>query len=64
MPVYEYRCSECSEIFEIFTRSAANQGPATCTKCGSQQVQKNISLFGVGGTTTQASAAACGPGPV
>jgi putative FmdB family regulatory protein len=66
MPIYEYRCNECGERFELLVRSVARQTAPTCPKCGSLQVQKNISLFGIGSASSgsQASAASCGPGPV
>jgi len=66
MPVYEYCCTECDERFELFVRSASQKRAPTCPKCGSQKVQKAISLFGLGGTSrgNEASAASCGPGPV
>jgi len=65
MPIYEYRCAECGEKFELFVRSVAQQTDLTCPKCGSQRVQKAISLFGVGGASggSRMSAASCGPGP-
>ena len=66
MPVYEYVCDECGERFEVFVRSPTKKGVYTCPHCGSEEVHKAISLFGVGGATrsTGASAASCGPGPV
>jgi len=66
MPIYEYRCTECDERFELFVRSAAQQTAPTCPRCGSPAVQKALSLFGVGGTggRDQTSAASCGPAPV
>jgi putative FmdB family regulatory protein len=65
MPIYEYRCNECGERFELFVRSVADQITPACPKCDSLQVQKSISLFGVGSANlgSQASAAVCGPGP-
>jgi putative FmdB family regulatory protein len=66
MPVYEYRCSECGERFELFVRSAARQSLPICPRCGSTEVHKSISLFGVGGSAgnSKTGAASCGPGPV
>jgi putative FmdB family regulatory protein len=49
MPIYEYRCEECDEPFEVFVRSSSQQTKPTCPKCGSQRVKKAVSLFGVGG---------------
>nr|HID13299.1 zinc ribbon domain-containing protein [Anaerolineae bacterium] len=66
MPIYEYRCTECDESFELFVRSAAQQTVPTCPRCGSPKVHKAISLFGVGGTgrSSKRSVASCGSGPV
>lgn len=64
MPIYEYRCDECGEQFELFVRSTSQKAIPTCPKCGSQKARKDISLFGVGGASvnTQVSAASCAPG--
>ncbi len=45
MPVYEYRCRKCKRRFSILWRtfSLAEEGVATCTHCGSQDVQRLIS---------------------
>jgi putative FmdB family regulatory protein len=66
MPIYEYRCEECGEGFELLVRSTAQKVAPTCPRCGSEKVRKAISLFGVGGTggSGKTSAASCGPGPV
>ena len=66
MPIYEYRCAECGEKFELFVRSAARQTAPTCPRCGSTEVHKAISLFGVGGGSrnSEASAASCVPGSI
>ena len=63
MPIYEYQCEECGERFEVFVRSSSQQATATCPKCGSGEVQKAISLFGVGGTSAgSTSGASCKTG--
>jgi putative FmdB family regulatory protein len=48
MPIYEYRCEECDEGFELFVRSLSQQADPTCPTCGSRKVRKEISLFGLG----------------
>ena len=40
MPIYEYRCDECDEKFELFVRSATQKAVPTCPKCGSNSVRK------------------------
>ena len=61
MPVYEYRCEECNETFELFVRSAGKKGKPECPKCGSTEVKKAISLFGLG-STGQSSGTSSGSG--
>ena len=65
MPIYEYRCEECDEPFEVFVRSSSSQkADPTCPKCGSQKVKKAVSLFGVGGAGISGSArGSCSSGP-
>ena len=64
MPIYEYRCEECGQGFELFVRSPSRQAEFACPKCASRRVKKAVSLFGVGGTGgSNTSAASCGPGP-
>ena len=46
MPVYEYICNKCSREFE---RLVFGQATVTCTECGSQDVRKKMSSFGMGG---------------
>jgi putative FmdB family regulatory protein len=59
MPIYEYRCEECDEQFQLFVRSLSRQVEPTCPRCGSHKVKKAISLFGLGkpgaGATMSAS---------
>ena len=41
MPIYEYRCRECSHEFELFVRGAMT--PA-CASCRSTELERLISL--------------------
>jgi putative FmdB family regulatory protein len=63
MPIYEYNCEECSKHFDKFVRSANAKQEFTCPECGSDNVKKAFSVFGVsGGSTAGASAGAnCAP---
>ncbi len=50
MPIYEYRCLECGEVFShLFLRSTAAAGQTQCSACGSEQTQRLISSFAIGG---------------
>jgi putative FmdB family regulatory protein len=66
MPVYEYQCDECGRTFELFLRSVKRKDAPVCPHCGSEQVHKAISLFGVGnqGSTGASGGVSCGSGPV
>lgn len=46
MPIYEYRCSACGEEFELLV---FGDKKVTCTKCGSEDVKKKFSVFGMSG---------------
>jgi putative FmdB family regulatory protein len=63
MPIYEYRCEECGEEFELFVRSSSQAANPTCPECDSERVKRAISLFGLGkGSGSSALGASCDPG--
>ncbi len=43
MPIYEYRCDQCRNLFEILATSTTVGGEISCPKCGSPKVKKTIS---------------------
>jgi putative FmdB family regulatory protein len=56
MPIFEYKCSSCEELFETLVRS--NSQP-TCPKCGGSYLAKQLSMFASssgGGSSNQDSA--------
>jgi len=65
MPLYEYHCNDCEEVFEkIVGFSEANRNPV-CPNCQSQQTQKKISkIASIGASTSSAvgsTGSSCGP---
>jgi putative FmdB family regulatory protein len=65
MPLYEYRCTQCGESFEIMLRfSESNRIPA-CPKCDSTNTQKkisNVASFGQGAASVNSAAtSSCSP---
>lgn len=52
MPLYEYRCRDCGHQFEALVREAP---PAGCTACGSADIVRCPSLFGVATDGTRES---------
>jgi putative FmdB family regulatory protein len=43
MPIYEYKCNDCDQIFEILTTSSKAAEIVQCSKCQSEKVNKIIS---------------------
>lgn len=44
MPLYEYRCRACQQPCELLVRSGTTP---TCPSCGSTDLERQLSLFGV-----------------
>lgn len=51
MPLYEYRCSECLSVVEIFRTPSQRYEPASCTKCGHAPLDLLLSSFGIAART-------------
>lgn len=45
MPLYEYQCPSCGEVFEMRRPMSQASEPAPCPKCGTQ-AQRVPSAFG------------------
>ena len=52
MPLYEYECRDCGHHFEAFVSGA--KLPA-CPKCHSENLQKLLSVFGVGASSSSSA---------
>lgn len=65
MPIFEYKCHQCSGHFEKITLVSAQTTP-NCPECGSENVAKQISTFaaksndGDPGSFTESNAPSCG----
>jgi putative FmdB family regulatory protein len=58
MPIYEYRCAECSLEFEKLVRRWGD--PTACPACASTTVEKQISTFDVSTAEGPAPSMGCG----
>jgi putative FmdB family regulatory protein len=47
MPIFEYRCRNCGNIFESIEFSSST--PSVCKKCESSDVERLLSVFAVAG---------------
>jgi len=43
MPIYEYRCETCRNLFEILATTSTDNAAICCPKCDSPKVKKTIS---------------------
>jgi putative FmdB family regulatory protein len=57
MPIYDFRCLECSKVSEVFVRS--NDQAPRCQDCGSTNVERLISSSYMIKTTNRASGTTC-----
>jgi putative FmdB family regulatory protein len=46
MPIYEYKCNQCGEDFEMLV---FGNKTVDCPKCSSQDIKKKMSSFGMSG---------------
>ncbi|HEB29933.1 MAG TPA: zinc ribbon domain-containing protein [Spirochaetes bacterium] len=60
MPIFEYSCKECKNIFELFVRSTSES--ISCPECHGEEVAKLFSTFAhrSTGSTAASSGAGCG----
>ncbi|UCB46049.1 MAG: zinc ribbon domain-containing protein [Spirochaetota bacterium] len=58
MPVFEYQCNECENLFEILVRTK-DQG-ISCPRCNSAHVLKKFSTFAYKGDTPSQSTTSSG----
>ena len=58
MPLFEYRCQDCSRDFEVLVRGSETPH---CPSCNSESLEKRLSVFAAraGGSSREMSA----PGP-
>ena len=45
MPIYEYQCTNCQNIFELRRSFSDMDAPTTCPKCG-KSGKRLVSAFG------------------
>ena len=57
MPIYEYACGGCGNRFEKLVRRFAEA--VSCPACASASVDKQLSLFAVGASSSSPAFAGC-----
>jgi putative FmdB family regulatory protein len=56
MPIYEYRCESCSQVFEALRRMGESTKGLACPACGSKKLEQVFSSFAAGGGTSRGDA--------
>ena len=52
MPIFEYKCSGCGTVSEIFTNIARQSDPLACKSCGGTSLEKLLSTASIGTDAT------------
>jgi putative FmdB family regulatory protein len=60
MPLYEYRCRDCGNQFEILQRLGEGGAGLSCTRCGAAALDKQFSTFATGGGSSSGFEAVAG----
>ena len=45
MPIFEFKCKKCKNIFEELIYSSAEEKKLVCPQCGSKKTEKLMSVF-------------------
>ncbi|HAZ31538.1 MAG TPA: hypothetical protein DCY61_02385 [Dehalococcoidia bacterium] len=62
MPIYEFRCQDCRSKTSVFARSISSPVDATCSSCGSKELLRMVSSFGISKTVRGVHEASGEPG--
>ena len=55
MPIYEFRCPGCGELFEKLVFSSSGDTTPTCPKCGQEDTTRVLSGFATGNSGSSGS---------
>lgn len=55
MPIFEYKCKQCNNKFEVLHKSSVNQEEVNCPKCNSTENKKLLSSFSASGFSSSSS---------
>ncbi len=60
MPIYEYKCKNCDNEFEMIRSANDDDRDVECPECGKKKVEKIMSVFaGSGGSCSTCSTSSC-----
>ncbi|OIP88028.1 MAG: hypothetical protein AUK24_08665 [Syntrophaceae bacterium CG2_30_49_12] len=60
MPIYEFKCKKCGNVFDVLFRSSQEKLAVSCPVCKSKKTDKLMSVFGGKiGNTSSSSCSSC-----
>ena len=59
MPLYEYRCDDCAELFEVLQSLGEDGAGVNCPTCDSDQIDRQLSIFAGMTSSSSDGAEAC-----
>lgn len=62
MPLYEYRCSDCSHQIEVLQPIGGDAEGMSCPQCGSAALERQLSTFAGRSSSSSADTACATPG--
>lgn len=62
MPIYEYYCPDCHELFNFFARTFTVKRLPDCPRCGRKRLDRQISTFAVTGSAAEPASDGLPPG--
>jgi putative FmdB family regulatory protein len=62
MPIYTFVCKDCGEKSDLLVGVTEEKEELKCKKCGSKNITKEISNFGVGKSSSSSSDSSCPSG--
>ena len=54
MPIYEFYCTDCHTVFSFFSKSVNTAARPDCPRCGKRRLERQISMFSMGGSQDEA----------
>jgi len=58
MPIYEFKCKSCGNVFEFLCFRSNDKDEVVCPSCGHKDAETLLSIFSSKGST---NASACSP---
>ena len=53
MPIYSYICNDCKEKSDLFMGVGGKDEKLICKRCGSKNIERTYSSFGVGSSSSK-----------